>query len=210
MQQEYINILSHRNYTEEDRVFIYWYEGKMTREESILVDDIIQSDKGIIKEQHRTYKEIINTSTKKELLKMCDDKIQEHFDTQEHYRNRLKNNINEYEKYCIIKWMNGAVDEKCRWERFRRRLRKKGKQVLDIETAKQTLIEQIMPTQPISSTQDKRFYKCPLHNEKTGSFCIYRKTNTYYCFGCHQGGDVISLYQKLYNCNFSSAVKELS
>ena len=33
---------------------------------------------------------------------------------------------------------------------------------------------------------------CPFHNEKTPSFTVYPDTQNYYCFGCGNGGDVIT------------------
>ena len=55
------------------------------------------------------------------------------------------------------------------------------------------------------------FYKCPLHSEKTGSFKVYKgdDRDSFYCFGCGEAGDVISLYEKLNNCDFKTALKEL-
>jgi DNA primase len=32
---------------------------------------------------------------------------------------------------------------------------------------------------------------CPFHEEKTPSFTIYPKTNTFHCFGCGKNGDTI-------------------
>lgn len=52
---------------------------------------------------------------------------------------------------------------------------------------------------------------CPFHNEKTGSFYLNKDTNTGYCFGqCGQIYDVISVYMKLHDCNFTTAVNELN
>ena len=33
---------------------------------------------------------------------------------------------------------------------------------------------------------------CPFHNEKTPSFTVYPENGSYYCFGCGQGGDIIT------------------
>lgn len=38
--------------------------------------------------------------------------------------------------------------------------------------------------------------KCPLHDEDTPSMRFYEETNTFYCFGCRAGGDVINLHRK--------------
>ncbi len=42
---------------------------------------------------------------------------------------------------------------------------------------------------------------CPLHSERTPSFTIYPETNSFYCFGCHEGGDTITLIGKMYGVN---------
>ena len=37
---------------------------------------------------------------------------------------------------------------------------------------------------------------CPLHGERTPSMCFY-PNGSWYCFGCHQGGDAVTLYEKM-------------
>lgn len=50
------------------------------------------------------------------------------------------------------------------------------------------------------------FTKCVYHNEKSGSLKYYPDTNTVYCFGCGQAGDVISVVMAKYNCDFKEAL----
>lgn len=53
------------------------------------------------------------------------------------------------------------------------------------------------------------FISCPFHNEKTPSLKIYPETNSYYCFGCNTGGDVISFVMHLLRIDFGSAILRL-
>ena len=34
---------------------------------------------------------------------------------------------------------------------------------------------------------------CPFHSETNGSFVVYPKTNSFYCYGCHVGGNTLKL-----------------
>ena len=51
--------------------------------------------------------------------------------------------------------------------------------------------------------------RCPFHEERSGSFVIYLKQNTFHCFGCGAGTDVIDYIRKTQNLDFISAVKFL-
>lgn len=51
---------------------------------------------------------------------------------------------------------------------------------------------------------------CPFHTERTPSFTIYTKNNSWYCFSCHQGGNPIDFIMLLKGCDFKEAVKTLS
>ena len=47
---------------------------------------------------------------------------------------------------------------------------------------------------------------CPFHSEKTPSFTVFSKTNSFYCFGCGSGGDAITFVMKAENLDYPSAV----
>lgn len=51
---------------------------------------------------------------------------------------------------------------------------------------------------------------CPFHGEKTASFNLYPETNSFYCFGCGAGGDVITFIKKIENLDYIDAVKLLA
>lgn len=52
--------------------------------------------------------------------------------------------------------------------------------------------------------------RCPFHNEKTPSFYIYPDTQSFYCFGCGAGGEVITFIRKIENLDYIDAVKLLA
>lgn len=51
---------------------------------------------------------------------------------------------------------------------------------------------------------------CPFHDEKTPSFQVTPARGLYYCFGCGEGGDVITFLQKIDNLSFTEAVQTLA
>ncbi|MFV0405236.1 MAG: DNA primase [Propioniciclava sp.] len=51
---------------------------------------------------------------------------------------------------------------------------------------------------------------CPFHDEKTPSFRVTPAKGFYYCFGCGEGGDVISFVEKINNMGFTEAVEFLA
>ena len=48
---------------------------------------------------------------------------------------------------------------------------------------------------------------CPFHKEKTSSFSVHAGQQFYYCFGCHESGDVFSFVGKIENVSFPEAVR---
>lgn len=51
---------------------------------------------------------------------------------------------------------------------------------------------------------------CPFHNEKTPSFHVYPDNQSFYCFGCSLGGDVITFVKLAEGLKFTDAVKYLA
>jgi DNA primase len=51
---------------------------------------------------------------------------------------------------------------------------------------------------------------CPFHDEKTPSFNVRPSLGRWHCFGCDEGGDVISFVQKVDHLTFAEAVERLA
>ncbi len=54
------------------------------------------------------------------------------------------------------------------------------------------------------------FGLCPFHNEKSPSFSVSGSKQMFYCFGCGEGGNVISFLMKYENMSFTDAVSALA
>lgn len=51
---------------------------------------------------------------------------------------------------------------------------------------------------------------CPFHNEKTPSFTVYPDSQSFYCYGCGAGGDVITFVRRIENLDYVEAVRVLA
>ncbi len=51
---------------------------------------------------------------------------------------------------------------------------------------------------------------CPFHHEKTPSFSVSKDKQIFYCFGCHEGGNVISFLMKIDKLTFPEAIERLA
>lgn len=51
---------------------------------------------------------------------------------------------------------------------------------------------------------------CPFHSEKTPSFTVFPNTETFHCFGCGAGGDIISFIMRAENLEYLGAVEVLA
>jgi hypothetical protein len=76
----------------------------------------------------------------------------------------------------------------------------------DIDTAKESPIQNLLSDYDLRPSGKNFKALCPFHAEKTPSFYVYPLTNSFYCFGCGLGGDVLNLVERLYGCGFIEAV----
>src|ERR1700710_1498425 len=51
---------------------------------------------------------------------------------------------------------------------------------------------------------------CPFHKEKTGSFSVNATHSYFYCFGCHEKGDVFTFVMKMDTLTFPEAVRAVA
>ena len=63
---------------------------------------------------------------------------------------------------------------------------------------------------PLKRTGINHVGLCPFHSEKTPSFTVSESKQFFHCFGCGEGGDVVSFIMKKENLDFPEAVKFLA
>ncbi|MCX7661473.1 MAG: CHC2 zinc finger domain-containing protein [Candidatus Omnitrophica bacterium] len=82
--------------------------------------------------------------------------------------------------------------------------------IQDLETAKNTPILNVADSfLRLRKTGKAYSALCPFHTEKHPSFYIYPETNSFYCFGCKKGGDVIRFVELALGYSFKEAVNYL-
>lgn len=81
---------------------------------------------------------------------------------------------------------------------------------LDIQKAKSVPIEEIYDFKISRRSSFRIQCICPFHDERTGSFYIFKEQNKCHCFSCGFHGDSIDFIQKLKSMSFIEAVKYLT
>ncbi len=72
-------------------------------------------------------------------------------------------------------------------------------------------IEEVMSSYVHLKKQGRNYAcVCPFHADKNPSCVVYTDTSSYFCFGCHAGGDVITFIREIENMEFDEAVKHLA
>jgi DNA primase len=70
------------------------------------------------------------------------------------------------------------------------------------------IVSEYIPLKPGGSGAFKA--NCPFHQERTPSFYISRPRQSWHCFGCDQGGDLISFVMKIEGMEFREALEHLA
>lgn len=104
----------------------------------------------------------------------------------------------------LLKYVTGSIEKQTAKQTTELGIAKK--------KAKQTNIVDVATQLGINVVKKGKYYiaLCPFHNDKNPSLFLYPNTNSYYCFGCQEHGDIIDLYAKLTGADFKTAVKELA
>ena len=72
-------------------------------------------------------------------------------------------------------------------------------------------IEQVISSYvPLKRTGRNLKGLCPFHSEKTPSFTVYPENQSFYCFGCGAGGDVVTFIRKIDNLEYVEALRFLA
>lgn len=81
---------------------------------------------------------------------------------------------------------------------------------LDALKAKINIVDVVSGYVTLTTKGGRYWACCPFHHEKTPSFTVDEQRGSYYCFGCHVGGDAIKFVMDIENIDFMSAVKLLA
>ncbi|MBR3930827.1 MAG: DNA primase [Alphaproteobacteria bacterium] len=76
--------------------------------------------------------------------------------------------------------------------------------------ARLSIVDVVGKRVPLTKKGDRYWGCCPFHNEKTPSFTVVEDKGFYKCFGCGEGGDIISFTMKINNMDFKAAIEELA
>lgn len=84
-------------------------------------------------------------------------------------------------------------------------------QLIDQLKARLNIVDEVRKVVPDMKKKGRAWWGCcPFHSEKSGSFHVREDQNSYYCFGCGAGGDVITFVQETQGGTFSEVVQRLA
>ncbi len=72
------------------------------------------------------------------------------------------------------------------------------------------MVEVVSARTPLRKAGARYVGRCPFHEERTPSFSVNAQEKLFYCFGCGEGGDVITFVRKTEQLEFAEAVEWLA
>ena len=84
------------------------------------------------------------------------------------------------------------------------------KETLDEIMSRCDIVEIVEEYVPLQKKGRNYFGLCPFHGEDTASFSVNPDKQFYKCFGCGEGGNVISFIMKIENLSFPEAARKLA
>ncbi|MFY9505429.1 MAG: CHC2 zinc finger domain-containing protein, partial [Caldicoprobacterales bacterium] len=81
---------------------------------------------------------------------------------------------------------------------------------IDEVTARNDIVDIVREYLPLKPSGRGYTALCPFHNEKTASFHVSPERQIYHCFGCGEGGNVITFVMAVERLDFPEAVKLLA
>jgi hypothetical protein len=78
-----------------------------------------------------------------------------------------------------------------------------------LESLDHVRIEDVLSSYGLGNEFGKKLICCPIHDDKSPSFKVYPKTNSWYCFGCHKGGAPVNFVMEMDGVSFKEALNQL-
>lgn len=83
--------------------------------------------------------------------------------------------------------------------------------IIDQLKARLNVVDEVRKVVPNMKKKGRAWWGCcPFHAEKSGSFHVREDQNSYYCFGCGAGGDVIKFVQETQGGTFTEVIQRLA
>lgn len=83
------------------------------------------------------------------------------------------------------------------------------KETIESIRLKSDIVSVISPYVSLKKRGNNFIGLCPFHSEKTPSFTVNTSNNLWYCFGCHESGDVIHFISKIEGLSFVETLIKL-
>jgi len=86
----------------------------------------------------------------------------------------------------------------------------KNERIIEEIKSRIDIVELISDYVPLKKSGQNYKGLCPFHSEKTPSFIVSPLKQIFHCFGCGEGGDIVSFIIKYNNITFSEAIEYLA